>query len=104
MKATELIDLDAVPYCLPEWTVERHVEGGQVTWDPERMALDEHSSQNANLLDFLLSNQELIPESLKGRRIMFQGTIYRMGKNGIRFVRCLVFDENKWTWYITVLE
>ncbi len=57
----------------------------------------------AQVLDFLLANKHLIPESWKEKTnghttyIFFWGTIYR-GARGFRFVRCLCWDSGAWFW------
>lgn len=44
-------------------------------------------SLNANVLDFLLRNPDLIPDRLKGYDIAFCGTIYRFKEDGGRYIR-----------------
>ncbi|KKR14636.1 MAG: hypothetical protein UT43_C0020G0004 [Parcubacteria group bacterium GW2011_GWC1_39_29] len=60
-------------------------------------------SLNANVLDYLLGHQHLIPKKWKGYRVVFWGTIYRFNKEsgpseGKEFIRCLYFYKalNKW--------
>lgn len=49
---------------------------------------------NANVLDFLLENQELIPENFKGKNVLFCGTTYKL-PCGIECVRDLSFDDEE---------
>jgi hypothetical protein len=118
-----VIDLDAdprIPY--DGWKVEEHKKGGQFTWNPEKVKLFLHDKQqngktiegnklrkelantavfNANLLDYLLDNPQLIPdewkvdENGKTRYIFFWGTIYR-SSGGDLCVRCLCFGGGRW--------
>lgn len=113
-----IIDLDADPFVPEGWKVEEHQKGGQLVWCSEKVKLylsptQEGSSyiggnklrkelkrervMNANLLDYLLSHQELIPKSWKGQALFFWGTIYR--NSGDRLcVRYLFFLEGRWYW------
>lgn len=102
------------------WTVEEHKKGGKIDWNPEDMELYIPENQrkvyitghdlrkelgdnvmNANVLDFLLKNTELIPKSWKKNPkgniqfIYFWGTIYRDSDDGL-YVRCLYFDVGRW--------
>lgn len=52
---------------------------------------------NANLLDYLLANHQLIPEEWKVKRVFFWGTIYR-GVSGDLYIRCLYWDGGRWSW------
>jgi hypothetical protein len=58
---------------------------------------------NANVLDYLLANPDLIPEEWKKdekgntRYIFFWGTVYRRS-NGNLCVRCLYWDDSGWYW------
>lgn len=116
-----IIDLDA-PAVIPglgtvyEWQVAEHRPGGQFEWDPTKIDLWLSSTQqnktypllgeelrqevvnqpvfNANLLDYLLANQELIPEKWKGKDVCFWGTIY-LFPDGSLGVRCLIWS-NGW--------
>lgn len=47
---------------------------------------------NASDLDFLLENQELIPENWKGDRVFFWGTTFR-DNGGRNYVRILFWDK-----------
>jgi hypothetical protein len=121
-----VIDLDAdplIPY--DGWKVEEHKKGGQFVWNPEKVKLFLHDKQqngktiegnklrkelantavfNANLLDYLLDNPQLIPdewkvdENGKTRYIFFWGTIYRFS-GGDLCVRYLCFDGGHWRRY-----
>jgi hypothetical protein len=113
------IDCDAQPLLREGWTVEDHRKGGQVVFDlhkvefytsPRQMGkgiegnklrkeLKGKPVMNACVLDHLLANPTLIPESWKmdgagnPRCIYFWGTIFR-GK--IIFVRYLWWRDGEW--------
>jgi hypothetical protein len=59
---------------------------------------------NANVLDYLLKNPQLIPDDWKkdgsGNTcyIFFWGTIYRVS-GGYLFVRYLYWDVGRWQWF-----
>lgn len=119
MKGENVIDLDAdprIPY--DGWKVEEHKKGGQFTWNPEKVKLFLHNKQkngktiegnklrkelshtavfNANLLDYLLDNQQFIPDEWKGKIIFFWGTIYRIS-DGDLCVRYLGWSGSQWGW------
>lgn len=120
---THVIDCDADPFIPYDgWTVEKHQQRGQFTWDPSkikhyrsqnqmkgkriegnklRKELVDQPTENANLLDYLLKSPHLIPEAWKkdeeGNTLytFFWGTIYR-GAGGRLYVRCLCFSEGHW--------
>jgi hypothetical protein len=58
---------------------------------------------NANVLDFLLANPDLIPEEWKKdehgntRYIFFWGTVYR-DRGGDLYVRYLCWGGDRWGW------
>lgn len=58
------------------------------------------SCLRANVLDFLLAHQHLIPAGWKKLKVFFWGTLYQF--SGIEGVRYLFFDEEKgeydWHW------
>jgi len=114
-----LINTDAAPF-IPEdwtWTVEKHLTNGIYKFSPDHVSLFLSDKQkkscikghklrkelagkpvlNANVLDYLLAHQELIPESWKGKTIFFWGTIYRSLLVGLS-VRYLHWDGSKWGW------
>ena len=112
-----MIDLDADPR-IPcrVWKVHEHKKGGQFKWDASKVKLFLHDKQrdgsingiklrkelankpcyNANLLDYLLDNPNLIPEEWQGGRVCFWGTIYRDFRGDDLFVRCLVWEGGHW--------
>lgn len=115
---TYTLDFDASPFIPDGWTVESHKKMGQWTFDPSKVKfhladgqrggkyvpgtvlreeLEKLECYNANLLDFYLKNQYLIPEDWKGKAIFFWGTIYR-NADGDLFVRCLDWDGGAWGW------
>lgn len=127
-----IIDLDADPFVSEGWEVVEHVKGGQFEWDPAKISRylsdeqqgdklidgdklrEELKSQkvvNANLLDYLLAHQELIPEEWKNVFVFvfFWGTVYhnpagdllsRIYPNpaGDFCVRYLYWDGAIWWW------
>lgn len=118
-----LIDCDADAWCPNDWKVEEHRSGGQLEFDPAkiRFHLDEAQKTgmieghelrkklagmpvlNACVLEHLLANTNLIPESWKvdeqgrTRYIYFWGTIYRVAR-GYLCVRCLCWGDGNWYW------
>ena len=112
-----LVDLDAKPYIPDGWKVEEHIKGGQFKYDSAKVVLYRADEQkkgtiqgnklrkklesknpfNANLLDFLLKNTHLIPDSWKGKFIFFWGTVYRCS-DGALSVRFLYWDGGGWDW------
>lgn len=113
-----VIDCDTSPLTLDGWKVEEHVKGGQLKWNAKevllylsewqknnksiegnklRKELESMPVCNANVLDYLLANPELIPEEWKGKALFFWGTIYRDYDSEL-CVRCLGWDGRKWFW------
>ena len=110
-----LIDCDADPFVPEGWSVEKHIKSGSFQFDPTKISLYLSKKQkkgsivgndlrteladkpvlNANVLDYLLAHQELIPEEWKGKYIFFWGTIYRYSY-GVLVVRCLGWDGSQW--------
>jgi hypothetical protein len=114
-----IIDCDAKPFVPDGWKVEEHIKGGQFKWDSSqiepyldksqkngksivgnklRELLAGKSALNANVLDYLLANTELIPEEWKGKYIFFWGTVYR-NSDGRLYVRYLYWNGDRWHWY-----
>ena len=119
-----LIDCDADPFLPDGWKVEEHQKGGQFKWDASQVNLWLAKGQqngkwlegnklrkelagkpvlNANVLDYLLKNPQLIPEEWKGKAIFFWGTVYR-NRDGNLYVRCLFWYGDRWDWYIHWLD
>lgn len=109
------IDCNADPY-IPgglRWKIENHNRSGQLEWDVKKLTLHVVEDQdingyelfkelrwkglNANVLDYLLKNQELIPDEWKGMVVNFWGTTYRDSGDNL-WVRCLFWDGNAWDW------
>lgn len=120
----QVIDCDADPFVPDGWKVEAHTKGGSLNFDPAlvqfyladgqkngksiegnklRKELANMSVMNANVLDYLLANPDLIPEDWKTdesgntRYIFFWGTIYR-DSDGDLCVRCLCWGGGRWRW------
>jgi hypothetical protein len=119
-----IIDCDVPPFIPDGWGVEKHEKGGEFEWNPEkvkfyiskkqqnrgciegnklRKELENKSTLNANVLDWLLKHTDLIPENWKKdkngntRYIFFWGTIYRR-PDGYLFVRHLYWYDGQWNW------
>lgn len=121
---TNVIDCDADPFIPEGWTVEQHQQGGQLAFDPSqiefylddgqkggkyiegnklRQRLADKPVLNANVLEYLLANPDLIPEEWKKdeqsntRYIFFWGTVYR-DRGGYLYVRYLYWFGGRWLW------
>lgn len=111
-----IINLEKKPYIpLDGWKVESHTGKGKWEWNPKevelylsekqkteyiggndlRKELENQPVLNANVLDYLYENQELIPDSWKDKYVYFWGTIYRYSDD-ILFVRYLYFHDGRW--------
>ncbi len=122
--ADHVIDCNADPVLMNGWSVEKHEKTGSFKWDPKQVQFYLSKSQNkdsyiegnklrkelagkpvlnASVLDYLLKNQQLIPEEWKEKTngyttcIFFLGTIYR-DVLGDRCVRCLSWHDGAWRW------
>ena len=114
---THVIDCDANPYVPNNWKVEEHIKGGELRWNPDEVELYLCDKQkggtiegnelrkllkgkpvlNANVLDYLLANPQLIPEEWKDKAVFFWGTIYR-NSHGLLYVRFLYWLDDRWFW------
>lgn len=117
---TYYIDCDAEPFVPNGWEVEEHQKGGRLLWDALAQAdclylsaaqkngdsiegnklrkeLAGKPVLSANVLDYLLANQHLIPEEWKDKAVFFWGTVYR-GSGGGLYVRYLYWDGDRWDW------
>jgi hypothetical protein len=119
-----LIDADAQPYIPDGWAIEEHQKGGEIEFDPKKVEFYLSPNQtgdqsvngkklreelkgkkvlNACVLDHLMANTNLIPESWKQdgdgntRYIYFWGTVYRVS-DGDLCVRYLCWDGGQWSW------
>lgn len=77
--------------------------GGNVAGKNLRKELAGKQVMNACVLDWLLANQEQIPESFKGKAIFFWGTIYS-DSDGDLYVRYLYWDGDRWISYYYWLD
>jgi hypothetical protein len=119
-----IIDLDADPFVPDGFTIEEHTKGGQREWDPAKVSLYLSPNQqdgksitgdrlrkeltgrpvfNTLLLDFLMANRQLIPDSWKYKAVIFWGTIYR-DPDGDLYVRYLCWRDGQWDWDYDWLE
>jgi len=108
------------------YAVEEHHKGGQLVFDPDRvwfyLSDDQKNNNkfivgwslrrelanmpvmNANVLDFLLANPDLIPEDWKMNamgdtpHIFFWGTVYRSHVPYRTIVRYLCWSVDSWVW------
>ena len=118
-KHVHRIDCDAPPFVPEGWFgYEKHRKGGQLAWDPTKIALWLSEDQrnhglaageairselagkpvlNANVLDYLLANQHLIPKELEQVYVLFWGTEYYdlFGKLCVRY---LYKSGARWYW------
>ena len=114
---THTIDCDAKPYVPEDCKVIGHQKGGQFRWNPDevelwlcdeqnkgsiegnelRKKLEDQPVLNANVLDYLLENPQLIPEEWKGSSNFFWGTLYH-SPLGALVVRYLYWDGSEWNW------
>ncbi len=119
-----LIDCDQGPFIPSGWKVEEHQKGGAFKFDASQVQFYLDSGQkkgnyiegnklrkqlagkpvlNANVLDYLLKNPQLIPDDWKKdekgntRYIFFWGTIYRHS-DGYLYVRYLYWFDGRWQW------
>ena len=119
-----LIDCDIAPYIPNGWSVESHTKGGQIEFDPSKITtyfserqkngktivghdfrkeLEGKPVLNACVLDHLLANTDLIPDSWKknekGETLyhFFWGTLYR-DSDGYLYVRYLCWSVAGWDW------
>ncbi|MBI4458101.1 hypothetical protein HY633_04010 [Candidatus Uhrbacteria bacterium] len=116
-----VVDCDAAPFC-PKYLFRtskgtEHRKGGQLVLTPGKIRLFLAEGQknsgwltghdlrkeladkpvlNANVLDYLLAHQELIPEEWKGKvAVLFWGTIYR-DAIGSLYVRYADWRGDRW--------
>ncbi len=115
-----IIDCDANPFIPDGWKVPKgyHIKGGQRRWNPDEVSLYLSDKQkdgnwikgnkfreelkgkpvlNANVLDYLLANPQLIPEKWKNKSVSFWGTIYRYSDDDL-YVRYLIWNGDRWSW------
>lgn len=112
-----LVDCDADPFVPKDLLVEEHRRGGRIDLAATKMTLffprgqkkdvvseddlrKEMANQpvlNANVLDYLLANPDLIPHEWEkeDRAVFFWGTIYR-NQSGYRYVRYLHRNAGRW--------
>jgi len=116
VRTEHLIDCSAPPFCPEGWTVKKHKPGDKkFEFDPARISLYQSKKQkkeaikgnelyeelaawqflNANVLDHLLSHQNLIPKKWRFKFIFFFGTIYR-SNNGDPCVRYIRWSGHHW--------
>ena len=69
--------------------------GGAIKGDKLQKKLEGKATYNACLLDFFISNPQLIPDSWKGKIVFFWGTIY-CDSDGDLCVRDLYWGDGAW--------
>ncbi|MEK9152683.1 MAG: hypothetical protein AAB692_04930 [Patescibacteria group bacterium] len=114
------VDLDADPFCpgglfatgkgtehrrggkliltpgkIKLYLAEGQKNGGWLKGHQLRKELADKPVLNANVLDYLLAHQELIPDECRGKYIPFWGTIYR-DADGDLCVRYLRWGGDRW--------
>jgi len=123
----QTVDCSAPPFVPEGWEIRPGDQlasafRGRLEWDPGRVRLHLADGQRgntvrghdlkrelegqpvlpANALDWLLEEPDgRIPESWKGKRVFFWGTVYRdldRDRDGDLYVRCLVWDGDCWDW------
>jgi hypothetical protein len=109
-----VINLDSPPLVLEKRSLKEHRGKGLFKFSPSAIKLapvrvGKGTNQglhlwflskraiNANVLDYLLSHQELIPERWKGLRICFPGTTY-VDKSDFTSVRALFWHRGEKMW------
>lgn len=114
-----MINCDVKPFIPDGLKIHEHKAGFHLLWDKEKFAdpkylyLSPHQLggsdvgknlhkelagkqvMNACVLDWLLANQEQMPESFKGKAIFFWGTIYS-DSGGNLYVRFLYWSGDRW--------
>lgn len=123
IETRHIIDCNASPYVPSGMRVLKHLKHGQLEWDPAKVRLYRDGAQeryeaikgrklrkklrtvgggrllNANVLDYLLANPYLIPESWKVYWVFFWGTVYSCVDTGRRSVRYLAWRSGSgWYW------
>jgi|GEM_PF-512843 len=127
LNSTHIIDCNADPFIPDGWSILPDDEQlanrvrGTFKWDRElqknalyldkgqkngrwmkgdmlRRALDTQLVLPATVLDYLLINQHLIPETLRSQVTFFWGTIYGCKRNSRLYVRCLFGSGVRWQW------
>lgn len=119
-----VINCDASPFVTGELEVFSHKKGGQLEWNPARISiysdeimegnnlrkkLEDMPVLNDTVLDYLLAHKRIIPDSWKGKKVFFWGTIYRsisrLDNYGCLYVYYLFWnDNNNWDWGIRRLN
>ncbi len=111
-----IIDCDADPFVPKGFTLQEHRKGGKIVWDPTKFQLYLSEEQkngkvingkdldkeladvpgilNANVLDYFLAHQEIIPPECEGVVAYFWGTKYLSG--GSSYVRILFRGGRCW--------
>jgi hypothetical protein len=109
------IDSDADPFILRGFKLEKHIKGGIFKFDPAKTLLYLSEKQksgvvdgndfrreladkpvlNANVSEYLVAHQELIPKEWMGKLIFFFGTVYR-DADGNPYVYFLHWFSRQW--------
>lgn len=83
------------PNAVTLYLSENQKSGGVINGHKLAKELASQVVYTANVLDYLLVHQELIPESWKGKAVFFFGTVYR-GSGGDLYVRYLCWVGGQW--------
>ena len=115
---------DADPFVPDRHRIVEHIKNGMVIFNPDNFylypggvakiglisghnlknTLRDQTLYNANFLDYLLENQELIPKEWTNELIPFLGTVFTYAhletndKTELWYVRCLTKIGRDWTW------
>lgn len=122
-----MINCDVKPFIPDGLKIHEHKAGFHLLWDKEKFAdpkylylsphqlggssvgknlhkeLASKQVMNACVLDWLLANQDHIPESFERKLIFFWGTIYSGSGSGL-CVRCLYREGDTWISYYCWLK
>lgn len=121
MKLFDTTKKPKIPY--DGWKVESHdISLGKINLNDIELYLDDEQKNggcikgtklqeklkskpvlNANVLDYLLEHQKLIPKEWESEYVYFWGTIYRSA-HGSLYVRCLYFSGGTWFRYYSWLD
>jgi len=91
-KSLGKVDLSKIKLFISKKQGNKYIIGTEL-----KKFLDNKKVLNANILDYLLEHQELIPQEWKDGLVFFWGTIYR-DSGGNLYVRCLYWNGAKWHW------
>ncbi|MFZ4631935.1 MAG: hypothetical protein ACOYL8_01855 [Patescibacteria group bacterium] len=109
-----IIDCNLEPNSTLSWKIVRHIKGGIINFDVNKVTLYLSEKQqkgeiqgealmrelnglpvmNSNVLTYLIHHPEIIPKKWKNKKIYFWGTI--SSGEVYTFVHCLCWFDGKW--------